>query len=95
NSNKEKVKGNGQVTEKRNADGDFTGVATLGNFNVYVSIGNTASVKIQGESNILPYIETYVVKGTSKVRSKDNVSIKTGQPVKCVCHSNGSILQVQ
>lgn len=83
NSKNEKVKGNGQVTsESRNAGGPFTGVSTLGNFNVYVSIGNTASVKIEGESNILPYIETYVDKGSLMVRSKDNVSLNTDQPVK-------------
>jgi hypothetical protein len=81
--NRESVKGNGQVTsENRNAGGNFTGVATLGNFNVYVSIGNTASVKIEGESNILPYIETYVDKGSLVVRSKDDVSLNTAQAVK-------------
>jgi hypothetical protein len=83
NGKNEKVKGNGQVTsENRNAGGTFTGVSTLGNFNVYLSIGNTPSVKIEGESNILPYIETYVDKGSLMVRSKDNVSLNTDQPVK-------------
>jgi hypothetical protein len=81
--NREKVKGNGQVTsENRNAGGNFTGVHTLGNFNVFVTIGNTASVKIEGESNILPYIETYVDNGSLVVKSKDNVSLNTIQPVK-------------
>lgn len=81
--NKEKVKGNGQVTsENRNAGGSFTGVHTRGNFNVFVTIGNTAAVKIEGESNILPYIETYVESGRLVVRSKDNVSLNTMQPVK-------------
>lgn len=81
--NKEKVKGNGQVTsENRNAGGNFTGVHTRGNFNVFVTIGNTAAVKIEGESNILPYIETYVESGRLVVQSKDRVSLNTMQPVK-------------
>lgn len=81
--NKENVKGNGQVTsENRNAGGNFTGVYTRGNFNVFVTIGNTAAIKIEGESNILPYIETYVESGKLVVQSKDNVSLNTIQPVK-------------
>lgn len=81
--NKEKVKGNGQVTaENRNAGGNFTGVHTRGNFNVFVTIGNTPVIKIEGESNILPYIETYVESGRLVVQSKDNVSLNTIQPVK-------------
>jgi hypothetical protein len=82
-SNSEKVQGNGQVTsENRNAGGNFTGVATRGNFDVFISIGNTASVKIEGESNILPYIETYVDNGSLVVQSKDNVRLSTDHPVK-------------
>ena len=81
--NNEKVKGNGQVTaENRNAGGNFAGVHTRGNFNVFVSVGNTPAVKIEGESNILPYIETYVENGMLVVKSKDKVSLNTLQPVK-------------
>jgi hypothetical protein len=67
------IKGNNEVTtETRNA-GDFSGVSSYGSFNVYVANGSPASVKIEAESNILPYIETFVEDNILKVRSKKGV----------------------
>lgn len=82
-NNNEQVKGNGQVTsEVRSVSGSFSGVHTRGNFNVFVTIGNNPAVFIEAESNILPYIETYVESGMLVVQSKDRVSLNTLQPVK-------------
>jgi hypothetical protein len=77
-----RIKGNGQVTTENRNVSNFTGVSSYGSFNVYVSIGNTSSVKIEGESNILPYIETYVDKdNTLKIDSKDGVWLSTSKQV--------------
>ncbi len=47
-------------------------------------MGNTTSVKIEGESNILPYIETYVDEenNTLRVQSKKGVWLSTDRPTK-------------
>jgi hypothetical protein len=78
------IKGNEQVTtENRNTSG-FDGISSHGSFNVYVSIGNSASVKIEAESNILPYIETYVDQGLLQVRTKNGVWLRPHRPVKII-----------
>ncbi|HEY1199785.1 MAG TPA: head GIN domain-containing protein [Niastella sp.] len=80
--NRESVNGNGQVPSENRNPGNFTGVSTLGNLNLYVAIGSTPSVKIEAENNILPYIETYVENGSLMVKAKNNVNLVTDKPIK-------------
>lgn len=78
-----RIKGNGQITTENRNTGSFAGVSSHGSFDVYVSIGNTTSVKIEGESNILPYIETYIDDDNSlRIQSKKGVWLSTKKPVK-------------
>lgn len=80
--NRERVNGNGQVSSENRNPGNFTGVTTSGDFKLYVAIGNAPSVKVEAESNILPYIETYVENGSLTVKAKDNVNLVTDKPIK-------------
>ncbi|WP_207515501.1 head GIN domain-containing protein [Longitalea luteola] len=77
-----RIKGNGDVTTETRNISSFTGVASYGFFDVYVAVGSPASVKIEGESNLLPYIETFVDDGTLKVRTKKNVWFRTRKNIK-------------
>ena len=77
-----RIKGNGQVTTENRDPGVFDGVSSNGTFDVYVAIGSPASVKIEAESNILPYIETFVDNNILKIRTKDNVWLRTRRSVK-------------
>lgn len=75
-------KGNGQVTTESRQAGDFTGVSSYGSFDVYVSTGSPASVRIEGESNLLPYIETYVEDNVLKVQTKNDVWLRPRRSIK-------------
>lgn len=79
--NGKRIKGNNEVTTENRNSGDFSGVSSYGSFNVYVANG-PASVKIEAESNILPYIETVVEDNILKVRSKKGVWLSTNRDVK-------------
>jgi hypothetical protein len=59
----------------------FTGVASHGSFNVYVSTGEP-TVKIEAEENLLPYIETYVDGNTLHVRTKEDAWLRPSRQVK-------------
>jgi hypothetical protein len=77
-----RVKGNGHViTENRGLSG-FTGVVSEGSFDVYVSAGSPASVRIEGEDNILPYIETYVDNNILRVDTKEKVWLRPRRTIK-------------
>lgn len=80
--NRESVNGNGQVTSENRNPGSFTGVSTSGTLKLYVAIGSTPSVKVEAESNILPYIETYVENGSLIVKAKNNVTLVSDKQVK-------------
>jgi hypothetical protein len=77
-----RIKGNGQVTTENRNTSTFDGVSSSGNFDIYVAVGSPASVKIECESNILPYIETYVDGNILKVRTKDDVWLRPKRALK-------------
>ncbi len=70
------VKGNGiEKNEQRDASG-YTAIASGGPISVDISYGSSNSITIEGDENILPYIETRVKDGKLIIKVKDMVSIK-------------------
>ena len=95
--NGKRIKGNGHViTSDRGLTG-FGGVESNGSYDVYVGSGNH-SVKIEGEDNILPYIETYMDGDILKIRTKKGYWLQPDREVRIYVtapafnkvHSNGS-----
>ena len=52
-----RVRGNGHITSTERSVSSFKNVEVSGAINVFVSQGDTKSVKIEGDENLLPYIE--------------------------------------
>jgi hypothetical protein len=76
--NSERVKGSGQVKTEARAVGHFNGVALALPGSVELRIGNTESVTIETDDNLLPLIETVVENGTLKIRAtRRNVNFDT------------------
>lgn len=92
-----RVRGNSNLTTSERSVGDFNGVNTSGSFDVYVSSG-PASVKIEAEENLIPYIETFVEGNVLKIKTKQGFWLKTNRQVKIFVtapsfssiHSSGS-----
>lgn len=72
-----KIKGNGKVTTVTRNTSDYRGVSVGGSFDVVLVKGKEGKIKIEGEENIIPYIETEVEKGILKVKYKKNMNIRT------------------
>lgn len=62
--------------ETREVSG-FSGVALSGNMNVELSFGTSNTISVEGDENILPYIETKVEDGVLHVRTKNKTSLNT------------------
>ncbi len=76
------IDGNGiPKTEFRNAEG-FDEVVSSGDFHVNVIAGNTYSVEVTAESNLLPYIETDVNGSTLKIRTRGVHSLRQNDPIE-------------
>jgi hypothetical protein len=66
------IDGNGLTTTVRRVVGDFTNVASYGDFIVDVSIGDVTSVSVEADENLLSYIKTYIQGNTLVIETEDN-----------------------
>jgi len=77
----ERVSGNGQVKQENRQAARFENIATSGTFKVYIQQGNTHSIQVEAESNLLPYIETNIHGDDLEVRVKKGYNIRPTKPV--------------
>lgn len=77
----EKITGNGSVKQEDRQAAKFTNIGTSGTFKVYILQGNTHSIKVEAESNLLPYIETKIDGQDLEVRVKKGYNIKPTKDV--------------
>ncbi len=71
------VRGNGDVQKEERKLSDFKSVDARGFFNVYLTQGDTYHVALEGESNILPDINTRVEDGKLIISTKNGVDFTT------------------
>jgi hypothetical protein len=79
------VTGSGKIATEDRSVGSFTSVTLAGIGNVYLTQGETVSVRIEAEDNMIPYFDTSVVGTTLKIGVKDQymgISLQPTQPVK-------------
>lgn len=75
--NMEGVRGSGvSASEIRTVTG-FTGVEIAGSAEVTVEFGDTESVVVETDDNLLPYIETKVSAGSLVIGTKPNTNLNT------------------
>ncbi|MDQ2821441.1 MAG: DUF2807 domain-containing protein [Pseudomonadota bacterium] len=76
--NSETVNGSGVIARQQRELGHFSGVSNGLAANVDVRIGDTESVTIEADDNVLPLIETVIENGLLKIQtSKRNLNLRT------------------
>src|SRR5262245_32323229 len=93
-----RVKGNGQMTTQTKQFGEIKGVALSSDFDVFLTQGSPAGVKIEAEENIIPHIDMHIENDVLNIETEDNiwlqprrhVKIYVTSPVFNVIHSSGS-----
>lgn len=75
--NSEKIKGNGNVVTVNRSTSDYDGIGVGGSFDVVLIKGKEGKIKIEGEENIIPYIETKIKGSTLEIKFKKNTNIRT------------------
>jgi len=76
-----KIKGNGKVVTVTRSTLDYDGVFAGGSFDVLLIKGKEGKISIEGEENIIPFIETEVSKGILKIKFKNNTNISTSKKI--------------
>jgi len=77
----ERITGNGDVKQEDRQAAKFKNIGTSGTFKVYITQGNTHSIRVEAESNLLPYIETRIDGDDLEVRVKKGYNIKPTKDV--------------
>ena len=72
-----KVKGNGNVVTVKRTTSDYDAIGVGGSFDVILVKGKEGNITIEGEENIIPYIETEVRGNTLKINYEKNTNIRT------------------
>lgn len=76
------IEGNGIPRTETRPDEGFNEIASNGDFEVHVLPGNTYSVEITAESNLLPYISTQVDGKKLKIRTSGIHSLRQTLPIE-------------
>jgi len=71
-----KITGNGKLVSDQREIKPFSSIAIAGVFNVILNQGNSESIKVETDENIVPLIITVVENDTLKVKLKDSTSIR-------------------
>jgi hypothetical protein len=81
------VKGNGNKTSQEKNIGNFTGVSASGSMDIIVTDGQTHSLRIETDENLIDYLVVKNDNGVVRVYTKDsyNLNPKTGIKVYCYC----------
>ena len=74
--NSKKVRGNGNVTTEKRTTSDYDGISVGGSFDVILVKGKEGNITIEGEENLIEYIETEVKRNTLQIKIEKGVNIR-------------------
>ena len=77
----DKIEGNGQLKKENRSVGNFTKVASSGSWDVMLAYGAAHSIQVEGDENVLSYIETKVEDNKLSIHSKKNSNIRSKNKV--------------
>jgi len=80
--NMETIHGNGNVTSETRNVAEANRIQTRGSFDVEIVQGNSASVKIEADANLIPYILTSNKDGKLVIHTKDHVGLQSNNKIK-------------
>lgn len=71
----EKIKGNGKIVTINRTTSEYDEISVGGSFDVILVKGKEGNIKIEGEENIVPLIETELNGNTLQIKYKKNTNI--------------------
>lgn len=71
------VKGNGQSTTQERSVSETSKIKTSGSFDIHIIEGNSFSVKVQADENLMPYIITENKDGFLNIHAKEGYNLSS------------------
>jgi hypothetical protein len=76
------IRGKGNLVEETRQVSEFTGVNLANMGDLTITLGNTESLQIEAQSNLMQYIETEVVSGVLTIGTQARISLNPTRPIK-------------
>ncbi len=73
----ETIKGNGETKKETREVSSFTSINAQGPMEIKIDYGNSGTISVEADENLLPYIETTVEDGRLSINPKKNVNLKS------------------
>lgn len=77
-----KIKGNGSITKEQRTVSSFSRVEVRGNIDVYLVQGEVKPVEIEGDENLIPYVELEQTGSKLVIKSKDGYNLDPSGDMK-------------
>ena len=71
------IKGDGNIKKETRTVADFTSLSSRGPMDVKIVYGNSNSIQVEADENLLPYIETSVENGKLIIQPKKNMNLRS------------------
>lgn len=82
----EQIKGDGRIARETRQISGFDGISLSGHFELKLKQGGTPRLELEGDGNLLPYVETKVVEGrkgkTLEISVKRGYNVYSKQPLR-------------
>ena len=73
----EKIEGNGKLKKETRQINGYTAVASAGAWDVMIAYGESNSIEIEGDENLLSYIDTKVENGKLSIKTTKNYNLRS------------------
>jgi hypothetical protein len=77
-----RVRGNGQIGIDTRNVGTFDGVVLEGSYEVFIIQDTISEVRLEAETNLFQFIETYVSGSSLIIKTSSNTNLRPTQPIK-------------
>ena len=71
------IRGNGNMTQATRTVEPYTGINSQGSWNIVIKEGTPGNLTLEGDENLIPYLETIVKNGVLTIRPKDGVNLRS------------------
>ena len=77
-----RVRGNGKMATETRTAGSFTGVKVSGAIDLYVRTDSVTAVRVDGDENLLKYVEVDLDGSMLRIRTKNGINLKPTRSIK-------------
>jgi len=77
----ERIDGNGKMTKQTRSVGNYTAVSSAGFWDVMVGYGEGSTITVEGDENLLEFIETVVENNKLVIKTKGKVNLRSRNKV--------------